>query len=229
MTTENGAAHWSITDGGRCYLRSLPVLTGDAPGFDEAKAPAEPVTLFVDWLQTAVAAGVPEPHAMTLCTVDEQGFPRARVLILKAVDERGWHLAVSSVSQKGRELAAHPVATLTFYWPALVRQVRVVGEVVDDGERASAEDFLARPPGSRAMAWTRRQSQPLTDPAELEHELVKAHRRLREDPDAVPAEWISYAVRPHQVEFWEGAPDRRHRRLSYTRDGQGWARTVLWP
>ena len=79
------------------------------------------------------------------------------------------------------------------------------------------------------MAWTRHRSQPLTDPAELEHELVKAHRRLREDPDAVPAEWISYAVRPHQVEFREGAPDRRHRRLSNTRDGQGWARTVLWP
>lgn len=96
----------------------LPVLTGQSPALDVDAVPAEPVSLFVTWLQQAVDAGVPEPHAMTLSTVDAQGMPRARVLIVKAVDERGWHFAVNSVSQKGRDLAAHPAAALTFYWPA---------------------------------------------------------------------------------------------------------------
>lgn len=150
---------WSDDDGGRSYLRALPVLGGASPGLAVDTDPADPVALFVTWLQQAVEEGVPEPHAVTLSTVDMQGMPRARVLILKAVDEHGWHFAVSSVSQKGRDLASHPVAALTFYWPALVRQVRIVGPVISDGPQASADDFLARPLGSRAMALMLRQSQ----------------------------------------------------------------------
>nr|WP_240163275.1 pyridoxal 5'-phosphate synthase [Mycolicibacterium sphagni] len=207
----------------------MPVLSGTGPGFVIDHAPAEPISLFVAWLKSAVDAGVPEPHAMTISTVDAQGMPRARVLILKAVDDRGWHFAVSSVSQKGRDLAAHPVAALTFYWPALVRQVRVVGTVVSDGAAASADDFHARPSGSRAMALTLRQSQPMPDMGELDTEITKAHHRLGAEPDYVPHEWTSYAVRPAEVEFWEGSPDRRHRRLAYTRVGTGWERTQLWP
>ena len=115
---------WSDSDGGRSYLRTLPVLSGTGMSFEIERALADPVSLFVAWLQQAIAAGVSEPHAMTISTIDEQGMPRARVLILKAVDDAGWHFAVSSVRQKGRDLAAHPVAALTFYWPALVRQVR---------------------------------------------------------------------------------------------------------
>jgi pyridoxamine 5'-phosphate oxidase len=205
------------------------VLTGTSAGFDTAEVPADPVSLFAKWLQQAVDAGVHEPHAMTLSTVDAQGMPRARVLILKAVDPSGWHFAVSSVSQKGRDLAAHPAAALTFYWPALVRQVRITGAVESDGPQASADDFLARPPGSRAMALTLRQSQPLADLAELDAEIDKAYRKLDDDPSLVPAEWVSYAVRPNEVEFWEGSADRRHRRLSYQRAGNRWDRTQLWP
>jgi pyridoxamine 5'-phosphate oxidase len=220
---------WSHADGGRAYLRMLPVLTGSSPGFDVDDAPADPLSLFVTWLQHAVDVGVPEPHAMTLSTVDAQGLPRARVLIVKSVDDAGWHFAVSSVSQKGRDLATHPSAALTFYWPSLVRQVRIIGAVVSDGVTASADDFLARPLGSRAMALTLRQSQPLVDVAELDTEIDKAYHRLNDDPGLVPDEWVSYAVRPSEVEFWEGSADRRHRRLSYQRDADGWNRTQLWP
>jgi pyridoxamine 5'-phosphate oxidase len=220
---------WSDDDGGRSYLRGLPVLTGANPGFDPADAPADPVSLFVQWLQQAADSGVQEPHAMTLSTVDAQGLPRARVLILKSVDVAGWHFAASSVSQKGRDLTAHPAAALTFFWPAVVRQVRVTGPVVTDGPQASADDFLARPLGSRAMALTLRQSQPLGDLAELDAEIDKAHRKLTDDPGLVPDEWVSQAVRPNEVEFWEGSADRRHRRLSYHRVGDRWDRTQLWP
>jgi pyridoxamine 5'-phosphate oxidase len=220
---------WPNDDGGRSYLRALPVLTGTIPELDTDSLPTDPEQLFIGWLQQAVEAGVPEPHAMTLSTLDAQGMPRARVLILKAVDEHGWHFAVSSVSQKGRDLAAHPVAALTFYWPALVRQVRIVGAVAKDGLRASADDFLARPLGSRAMALTLRQSQRFYDVTELDTEIDKAHRRLKDHPDVVPAEWVSYAVRPNEVEFWQGSLDRRHWRLSYRRADGGWDCTRLWP
>jgi pyridoxamine 5'-phosphate oxidase len=223
------STQWSDDDGGRVYLRKLPVLTGNGPGFDIGAAPPDPVSLFGAWLRHAVDRGVPEPHAMTLSTVDAQGLPRARVLILKAVDANGWHFAVNSVSQKGRDLSANPAAALTFYWPALVRQVRVGGTVVSDGADASAQDFLARPLGSRAMALTLRQSQPLSDDSELAAEIDKAHRTLDDDPDFVPDEWISYAVAPHYVEFWEGAADRRHQRLSYQRNGDHWDLGRLWP
>lgn len=220
---------WSEDDGGRSYLRALPVLSGTGFGFAIDKAPGHPIPLFVTWLQQAVDAGVPEPHAMTISTVDSQGMPRARVLILKAVDDAGWHFAVSSVSQKGRDLDAHPAAALTFYWPALVRQVRVVGAVISDGAAASAEDFRARPVSSRALALTLRQSQPLHDVSELDTEIDKAYRRLTDEPDLVPDEWMSYAVFPNEVEFWEGSLDRRHRRLAYYRVDDGWERTQLWP
>lgn len=220
---------WSDDDSGRSYLRGLPVLSGKGPGFDTNAVPAEPVSLFISWLQDAVDADIPEPHAMTLSTVDAQGLPQARVLIVKAVDAAGWHFAVSSVSQKGRDLAANHAAALTFYWPALVRQVRIGGVVVNDGPEASARDFQARPLGSRAMALTLRQSQPLINSSELESEIEKAHRKLHDNPDLVPDEWISYAVRPHHVEFWEGSPDRRHRRLRYQRNGISWDRGRLWP
>jgi pyridoxamine 5'-phosphate oxidase len=166
---------------------------------------------------------------MTLSTVAAGGMPRARVLILKAIDGLGWHFAVSSVSQKGRDLAAHPAAALTFYWPAMVRQVRIVGTVVDDGAQASADDFRARPLHSRAIALTLRQSQLLHDAAELDIEIAKARHRLELDSDLVPEEWVSYAVRPSHVEFWQGAADRRHWRLSYQRAEHGWQRTPLWP
>ena len=222
-------ARWSEEDGGRAYLRAIPVLTGTAPEFDLDDTPDDPVIMFTSWLRHAVQAGVPEPHAMTLSTVDGRGMPQARVLILKAVDAARWHFAVNTVSGKGRDLGANPVAALTFYWPSLVRQVRVFGPVVNDGAAYSAADFLARPLDSRAMALTRRQSGPLVDPAELEHEFDKARVELDRNPELVPDEWISYAVAPVEVEFWQGAPDRRHRRLRYQRVDDGWELSWLWP
>jgi pyridoxamine 5'-phosphate oxidase len=211
-------------------LRGLGVIEGAPSPFDLSCAPEDPVELFTAWLRAATRAGVTEPHAMTVSTVDSAGMPDARVLILKDVDAAGWHFAISTVSRKGADLAAHSAAALTFYWPAVVRQVRVRGAVVADPLGVSRADFLARPVGSRAMALTRRQSQPLAEPAELDRALEKAHHDLDLNPDLVPDEWVSYAIRPRSVEFWQGAPDRRHQRLHYERtDGQSWSRTALWP
>lgn len=213
----------------RELLRDLPVLQGNSPEFDPAAAPDDPVELFVEWLAGAVRAGVREPHAMTVSTVGSGGAPDGRVLILKDVDADGWHFAISAVSRKGADLAAHPVAALTFYWPDLVRQVRVSGPVVADPPEVSAADFRARSAGSRAMALTRRQSQPFADPGELDAALEKSRLELENDPDLVPDEWISYAVRATRVEFWQGSRERRHQRLVYESADGAWSQVLLWP
>jgi pyridoxamine 5'-phosphate oxidase len=213
----------------RAALRSLPVLTGDMPEFDPRESPDDPMTLFVQWFWSAVNAGVPEPHAMTLSTVGADGRPDARMLILKDVDHAGWHFAVSTVSKKGADLAANQAAALTFYWPQVVRQVRISGAVVADPSAVTAADFLARSLGARALALTRRQSEPLSTTTELDDALALAHAKLNADPALVPHEWVSYGVSPERVEFWQGDPGRRHQRLRYTATNPGWVRNVLWP
>ncbi len=199
-----------------------------APEFDPAQAPADPVALFVEWLLHAIDAGVTEPHAMTVSTVSGSR-PSARVLILKDLDSAGWHFAVSSVSRKGAELARNPAVALTFYWPAVGRQVRIEGIALADPPQVTAADFLARSPGARTMALTGRQSEPYRAPAEVAEALAKARLELERSPTLVPADWVSYAVRADTVEFWQSDPDRRHRRLRYERDAEGWSATLLWP
>jgi pyridoxamine 5'-phosphate oxidase len=210
-------------------------LVGAAPEFDPAQAPADPVALFVQWLLHAVDSGVVEPHAMILSTVgavDATGVarPSARVLILKDVDAAGWHFGVSSASRKGADLARNPAVSLTFYWPSLGRQVRVDGMALPDTPSVTADDFLARSQGARAMVLTGRQSEPYADPAEISEALAKAHLELERSPALVPAEWVSYAVRADAVEFWQADAGRRHRRLRYERDDDtSWSTTLLWP
>lgn len=208
-------------------------MVGSAPEFDPAQAPDDPVELFTRWLLHAVDSGVTEPHAMTLSTVSAASGagprPSARVLILKDVDAAGWHFGVSSASRKGAELDRNPAVALTFYWPALGRQVRVEGVALPDPPQVTADDFLARSDGARAMVLTGRQSEPYSDPAEIDEALDKARLDLDRSPTLVPLEWLSYAVRADTVEFWQADPGRRHRRLRYERDATDWTQTLLWP
>jgi pyridoxamine 5'-phosphate oxidase len=210
-------------------LRGLPSLAGPFPPFDPTTAPVEPAALFVDWLVAAVAAGVPEPHAATLATVDRSGRPSARVLIVKNVDLDGWQFASSAAGRKGRELAETPSAALTFYWPGMGRQVRVRGAVRSAAAAASAADFRERSPAARAVGLTGRQSEPLGDRAELDAALAAATRRLAAEPDLVAPGWTLYTLRPDEVEFWQGDRQRRHTRLRYGSVGDGWTRELLWP
>lgn len=213
-------------------LRGLPVLAGAAPEFDPARAPDNPVDLFIQWLLHAIERGVAEPHAMTLSTAATTGAgsrPSARVLILKDVDAAGWHFAVSSASRKGAELSRNPFVALTFYWPGLGRQVRIDGVAQADPPQVTADDFLARSEGARAMVLTGRQSAPYVDRAEISEALAKAHLELERSPTLVPPDWVSYAVRADTVEFWQADDARRHRRLRYERDATGWSTTLLWP
>lgn len=213
----------------RRRLRGVRVFGPDLPAFDAAGAPADPQELFVAWITGTIDAGVAGPQTMTLSTVDPDGLPNARILILKGIRAGRWQFASTSTSVKGRELAARPAAALTFHWPQLARQVRLRGTVHDAGPQAAAQDFRARPDGSRAESLIGRQSQVLGDEAELEAALADALARVREDPGLVPPAWALYELEPREIEFWQGEAHRRHVRLRYRREGGVWDRERLWP
>jgi pyridoxamine 5'-phosphate oxidase len=216
--------------GMRDMLRALPSFPAELPEFDTGSAPADPVTLFLSWLGDAVAEKILGPHIMTLATADAAGHVSSRALICKDVDEAGrWYFASSADSVKGRELAGSPHAALSFYWPQQGRQIRIRGTVAPAGAQASAADFLARSPASRAEALTGRQSRPLADPAELDEALRRAQDELAANPGLVAPAWTLYALTADDVEFWQADHERRHIRLQYRRTAGGWARGLLWP
>jgi pyridoxamine 5'-phosphate oxidase len=212
----------------RDRLRGLHALVGPYRP-DKAPLPNDPTELFIRWIEAAIAAGEPEPHAMTLSTVIANRRPDARVLLLKDVDAQGWHFASTKNGVKGRQIAANPSAALTFYWPMLGRQVRIRGTIQELGPEAAGADFAARTAGAKAVALMERQSQALTHPPEVDTEFSKQRARLDAEPDLVAPGWTVYVLAASEVEFWQGDEERRHWRLKYLKDGDRWFQTRLWP
>ncbi|WP_405985817.1 pyridoxal 5'-phosphate synthase [Streptomyces sp. NBC_00872] len=214
----------------RALLRDQPVWDMERlPVFDPATAPEEPLPLFRRWFTEAVAAGQPEPHTMTLATADERGRPDVRTLMLHDADSRGWHFATHATSRKGRQLAARPEAALGFYWPAQARAVRIRGTVRGAGREESDADLRVRSTGALASALVGRQSEVLGSAEELARASEAAWERARHDPAAEAASWTAYVLVPDEVEFFQGDARRRHVRLRYEREGDGWVRELLWP
>ncbi|MGD7705356.1 pyridoxine/pyridoxamine 5'-phosphate oxidase [Microlunatus sp. Y2014] len=135
----------------RSRLAAIGTLTGSPPPLDLDQLPAEPTPMFLHWLDVAIAAGVPEPRAMTLSTVDAEGIPDARVLILKDVGAEGWAFAGTTASAKGDQLATNPAAALSFWWQPVMRAVRVRGPVVEASTAECETDLQARPAAARAL------------------------------------------------------------------------------
>ncbi|MEU8031519.1 pyridoxal 5'-phosphate synthase [Streptomyces sp. NPDC049099] len=216
----------------KALLRSLRVW---APGatelrpFDPDTAPPTPLALFTSWFADAVAAGQPEPHTMSLATVDGEGKPDVRIVMLHGADPDGWSFATHRSSRKGRALGTHPYAALAFYWPVLGRQVRVRGPVTAAPARESQADLHARSTGALAAALTGRQSEELSSLEELRRASQTAWERARENPAEPSPTWTLYRLHPETVEFFQGDPDRRHVRLEYRSTEFGWSRALLWP
>ncbi|KAJ8110542.1 hypothetical protein OPT61_g6644 [Boeremia exigua] len=212
-------------------LRSLPSLKGPFQCPDLTTFPPTPHEAFTDWLKFAIDNDIKEPHAMTLSTVDEHGFPDARVLILKNLDQRGWHFAIKADSPKGKQIVNNPAVALTFYWPEVGRQIRIRGQAVPLPAEECARDFLERPAGSKATALASKQSAVLEDRATLNEQFRKAQEKVAEDSDFVSETWKVFAVAARSAEFWQGATDRMHQRLRYeTVDaGEHWVQQMLYP
>ncbi len=198
--------------GRRVVAPSASRPAGTPPAFDPSVAPAEPTELFLQWFQAAVDAEVVEPHA-----------------ILKDVADGGWWFASSIESAKGRQLAAAPVAALTFYWPELARSVRLRGRVERADPEQSAQDFRARGSGARAVGLASRESQPLASRADSERAVAAARDRLEGDPRLVSTNWTLWRLLPDQIEFWQADQERQHLRVQYQRANGDWSSSMLWP
>jgi pyridoxamine 5'-phosphate oxidase len=190
---------------------------------------ADPLAQFQAWFAAAEEAGVAAPDAMALATATAAGRPSARMVLLKAADERGFAFHTNYESRKGEELAANPRAALLFHWQPLGRQVRVEGAV----ERVSAEEseayFRTRPVGSRLAAWASPQSRPLADRAHLERLYADAQTRLSGASVPLPPHWGGLRLVPDAYEFWERGDNRLHDRVRFTRSAGGWSRELLAP
>ncbi len=190
---------------------------------------AEPYVLFGRWLEDARAAEPNDPDALALATVDEDGMPNVRMVLLKDFDEHGFVFYTNYESTKGRELLAARKAAMCFHWKSLRRQVRVRGPV----ETVSAEEadayFASRPRGSRIGAWASKQSRPLESRFALEKAVAEytARHAIGEIPR--PPYWSGFRIRPVSIEFWHDRQFRLHDRVVFQADGDGWRKTRLYP
>lgn len=191
----------------------------------------EPLALFTAWMKDASASEPRDPTAMTLATVDPDGLPNARLVLLKGVDERGFVFYTNMDSQKGRELDAHPRAALVFHWKSLNRQVRLRGSV----ERVSAEEadayFATRPKQAQIGAWASKQSEPLESRLAFEKAVALYAAKYALSTVPRPPNWSGYRIIPTIMEFWQDRPFRLHDRVEFRRDAVGapWRKTRLYP
>lgn len=190
-----------------------------------------PMDFFKRWFDEAEksARGV-EANAMTISTVDENGYPKNRVVLLKKFTDSGFVFYTNYQSEKGRSILRHPKVSASFFWPWLERQVIVKGDVVQLPAEESDAYFAVRPRGSQIGAWVSRQSQPIESRRVLEERRAAMTQRFAGRDIPRPDFWGGFLIQPNSVEFWQGRPDRLHDRFRYSGSGKNqWKRERLSP
>ena len=196
---------------------------------DEVHVGDDPLTFFSKWFQEARASQVNEVNAMTVATVDSNGKPHARIVLLKGLDAKGFVFFTNYNSAKGSDLLAHPFASLVFFWPELERQVRVEGMVEKVSSAESDQYFQSRPDGSKLGAWASPQSQEIDSRDILDANYNKYSSEFNEGHIPRPEHWGGYRVIPNKIEFWQGRSSRMHDRIVFTRSDAGWNKSRLAP
>ena len=189
-----------------------------------------PMQQFRTWFyEVQNIGGVDEANAMTLSTSGADGFPRGRVVLLKKYDEYGFYFYTNYNSEKGKAIAYNNKVSLSFFWPNMERQVIIKGMA----ERTSREDsdnyFHSRPKESQLSALVSDQSEPIKDRAALEAKLKALHDKFNNEVVPMPDDWGGYLVKPFEIEFWQGRPNRLHDRIQYLLQGDDWMINRLQP
>ena len=191
---------------------------------------ADPIALFKEWMAAAREAEPNDSNAMSLATVDADGMPDVRIVLLKEVTEAGFVFFTNLESAKGQQLTETPKAALGFHWKSQRRQVRVRGTVMPVSEEAADEYFAPRAAQSRISAIASDQSRPLADRAEFEQRVAELSEIFGDGPDIPrPEFWGGFRVVPVEIEFWQDQAFRMHDRLKFVRSNEGWTTGRLYP
>lgn len=188
-----------------------------------------PIVQFEYWFDEAVGANLPEPHAFMVSTVNTEGKPSARIVLLRNADENGFTFFTNYNSRKGHDIEAKPYASATFFWQQLQRQVRIEGTIEKVSVQESDEYFASRPRESQIGAWASNQSQVLESREALEQRVASLTKEYEGKDIPRPPHWGGYRIKPTQIEFWQGRPSRLHDRFLYTLDNNNWKINRLNP
>lgn len=191
---------------------------------------ASPFKQFQSWFEAAQRSEVREPNAMTLATVNAEGRPKARIVLLKQVDDTGFVFFTNYDSQKGKDISANPFASLVFFWDAQQRQVRIEGRVEKIAATESEAYFQSRPKGSQIGATASPQSEVIPNRKVLKEKVADLEKQYGDQETLpLPLNWGGYRLIPDQIEFWQGRSSRLHDRIRYRLEGGNWLRERLAP
>jgi pyridoxamine 5'-phosphate oxidase len=196
---------------------------------NESDVSADPVVQFTGWWDEAVNSKIDEVNAMTLATVNNEGRPSARIVLLKGFDEKGFVFFTNYQSKKGKELEDNPHAALVFFWKELERQVRIEGGIEKISDEDSDTYYHSRPTGSRIGAWASPQSEVIENREVLESNYLALEKKFGNTHIPRPGHWGGYILRPSMLEFWQGRSSRLHDRIQYSLKESGWVIERLAP
>ncbi|THV16515.1 pyridoxamine 5'-phosphate oxidase [Rhizobium rhizophilum] len=204
-------------------MSDIGLTTGD---FTEE---SEPFALFATWLKDAEDSEINDPNAVALATVDADGLPNVRMVLLKGFDVRGFVFYTNFESQKGQEILGQKKAAMCFHWKSLRRQLRLRGEVEVVSDAEADEYYQSRPLGSRIGAWASKQSRPLEGRFALEKAVAEYTAKYALGNVPRPPHWSGFRIIPSSIEFWHDRKFRLHDRIEFRRDGDGWSKVRMYP